>query len=381
MTCPVCSAAETREFLVRESVPVHQNLVMATAEAAASIARGRLAMRICPSCGFAFNAAFDAGLLAYGDDYDNTQSHSPSFRAYLDELVAHLVTTRGVQDARIVEVGCGKGYFLREVVAAHPGNRGWGFDPSYLGPEVDLDGRLQFRRELYGPAHESVTADVVICRHVIEHVADPVALLRSVRAALASSPRARVVFETPCLEWILRGLVSWDLFYEHCSLFTAASLRTAFERAGFAVESVKHIFGGQYLWLEARLAPAPTDAPTREPGEVVALADAFAGDEQRWRAMWTERLRGGDRVAVWGAGAKGVTFTNLVDPTRALIDCVVDLNPRKQGQFLPGTGHPIIAPGDLATRSVRRAVLMNPNYRAENERLLAELGLTVALED
>jgi len=202
--------------------------------------------------------AFDTRLLEYGDDYDNTQSHSPSFKAYLDMLVQHLVEQRGVGGARVVEVGCGNGDFLRRLVAADSTIQGWGFDPSHVGPETELDGRLRFRRELYGPGCEATHADVVVCRHVIEHVADPLALLATVRAALERSPQARVFFETPSLEWILHHRVSWDLFYEHCSLFTEQSLATAFTRAGFRTVEVSRSFGDQYLWLEARLETDPS---------------------------------------------------------------------------------------------------------------------------
>ena len=50
----------------------------------------------------------------------------------------------------------------------------------------------------------------------------------------------------------------WDFFYEHCSYFNAQSLQTAFEVAGFHVKRVAHVFGEQYVWLEATLA---TDKP------------------------------------------------------------------------------------------------------------------------
>jgi hypothetical protein len=90
-------------------------------------------------------------------------------------------------------------------------------------------------------------------------------------------------------------------------------------------------------------------------------------------------MRRAGRVAIWGAGAKGVTFAGLVDPEAELIDCVVDLNPRKQGCFIPGTGHPIVGPDELASRGVSTAVLMNPNYRRENEAILSRLGLNLEL--
>lgn len=377
MSCPVCGATEVA-FLTRTQVPVHQNLIMKTFEAARAIRRGTLEMAVCEACGFAFNRAFDASLLAYGDDYDNTQDHSPSFKSYTDGLVERLVGL-GVRDARVVEVGCGKGQFIQRLVEAAPNTVGWGFDPSYVGPEELLQGRLKFRREFYGPGCESLLADVVVCRHVIEHVANPLVLLEAVRAALALSPDARVFFETPSLDWILENVVVWDLFYEHCSLFTPGSLQTAFERAGFEVSEIATTFGGQYLWAEARVTSHPR-TPELRPGNTPELARRFAREEARLVAQLQRSLTG-PRTAIWGAGAKGVTFANLADPTGTLIDCVVDLNPHKQGHFMPGTGHPIVAPAALEERGVKRAILMNPNYRDENQRLLAELALDIALDD
>jgi SAM-dependent methyltransferase len=360
-------------------VPVHQNLIMKTIEAARAIRRGSLEMVFCEACGFTFNRAFDATLLEYGDDYDNTQGHSPSFKSYTDGLVERLVGL-GVRDARVVEVGCGKGHFIHKLVESAPNTVGWGFDPSYVGPDEMLDGRLNFRREFYGPGCESLLADVVVCRHVVEHVEDPMALLGSVRAALARSPDARVFFETPSLDWILENVVVWDLFYEHCSLFTPGSLRTAFERAGFEVSEIATTFGGQYLWVEARVTSQP-QAEELRPGKTPELARRFAREEARLVEQLKGSLSGAPRTAIWGAGAKGVTFANLADPTCTLVDCIVDLNPHKQGHFMPGTGHAIVAPEALKERGVKRAILMNPNYRDENQRLLAELGLDIALDD
>ena len=78
---------------------------------------------------------------------------------------------------------------------------------------------------------------------------------------------------------------------------------------------------------------------------------------------------------MWGAGAKGVTLANLVDPACSLIDCVVDLNPQKQGRFLPGTGHPIVAVSDLRERAISGVVLMNANYETEINGIAAASGL------
>ena len=383
-TCPVCEGQELSPFLQRNQVPVHQNLVVTTQNAARSVTRGVLDLVACEHCGFIFNRAFDLSRLAYGEDYDNTQSCSAYFDDYLDQLVEDLVVRQGLNNCTIVEVGCGKGQFLHKLVSfPDANNKGFGFDPSYVGLDTDLDGQLVFRRCYYDDSCTDVVADVVICRHVIEHVPEPMALLRSVRMALKQSPHARVFFETPCVDWILRNKVVWDFFYEHCSLFTKESLSAAFVKAGFTVERVEHVFGGQYLWLEARVTDTVLPAAQSQP-ETAALARVYGKDEEHLNRQWRARLselKACGNIALWGAGAKGATFANLVDPEGLLIECVVDLNPNKQGRYIPGTGHPIVAPAELAQRHVKSAVLMNPNYRVENLRLLAEADIKLDLID
>ena len=380
--CPVCGAPSESPFLVRSGVPVHQNLVLRDEAAARALVRGELALHACDACGFLFNAAFSPSLLSYGAHYDNTQSCSPAFEAYVEDLAAHLVDERGLRGARIVEIGCGKGGFLRALIRRDPGNRGIGFDPSYAGADSDEAGRIRFERRFYDQSCANLEADAVVCRHVIEHVPDPVALLRLVRATLGDS-RAQVFFETPCVEWILANEVIWDFFYEHCSYFTRGSLQTAFERAGFAVDSIRHAFGGQYLWAEARPAPDAV-VPRLEPGRVPQLARRFSTHEAAHVTALRHRVEAlthDGPVAMWGAAAKGVTLANLIDKDRQLIACVVDLNPNKHGGRLPGTGHPIVSPHDLGAWHVRTAVMTNPNYVEENARLLRDAALDVRLID
>jgi len=380
--CPVCNSNLIAPFLVRGSVPVHQNLVMADIISAIQINRGNLTLAVCEDCGFIFNQDFDGSKLSYGKEYDNTQTYSPSFESYISELARSLIYDKNIQNCSVVEVGCGKGSFLRKLVESEEwGNTGYGFDPSYVGAETIFDGRLKFEKRYYDSECANIHADVVVCRHVIEHIPDPLSLLFSVGQALVHSPNARVFFETPCVEWILRNQVIWDFFYEHCSYFTAESLATAFEVSGFQVKSVDHIFQGQYLWLEATI-PAQKPAVTKKPALISILANQFATSERELIGKWEikiQKLASQGKVALWGAGAKGVTFANLIDPDRKWIDCIIDLNPNKQGKYIPGAAHPIVSYQDIANRGITTAILMNPNYYQENLLLLKASNLNIDL--
>jgi hypothetical protein len=223
-------------------------------------------------------------------------------------------------------------------------------------------------------------ADIVICRHVIEHVADPMRLLREIRSLV--NPGVRLFFETPCADWIIRNQVFWDLFYEHCSLFTMPSLFRAFTTAGFVVNRIRHVFGGQYLWLEAGLGGTQEISPLTTDLAHRALDFGRRRREliDRWRSLLAPS-KARSNVVVWGAGAKGTTFCNLTDPQAQLIRSVVDINPHKQGRFLAGTGHRIINPTQLRANTTDAVFVLNPNYLDEVRQTLDSLMLAVPVID
>ena len=75
-------------------------------------------------------------------------------------------------------------------------------------------------------------------------------------------------------------------------------------------------------------------------------------------------------MAIWGAGSKGVAFTNAVAPDVQ----VIDVNPRKRGRYVPGTGVAVSSPTDLAG-TIDTVLVMNGLYLEEIERAGTEVGL------
>ena len=376
--CPICEGTSFICFLYRERVPVHQNFLFDSVEDARGIARGTLDLQLCTSCGFVFNTAFDSRLLDYGPRYENAQTFSLHFSSHVSGLVHSLVQERGVRNGRVLEVGCGNGKFLFDLLS-HPDNRstGVGFDPAYSGPSEMLDGRLRFDPSFFGSG-SGLSADVIISRHVIEHIERPVEFLRSIREGIGETKGARLFLETPCVSWILQHRVIWDFFYEHCSLFTMESLALALQRAGFHCIARQHVFGGQYLWLESIAQPAqpePIDASC-----TLRFAEQFAAGyaelSERWMQLVKDLAVNGPTF-VWGAGAKGVTFSNLIDPDARYIKGIVDINPAKQGMYLPGTGHRILGPAEAVAAGARHVLVLNPNYEAEVVQCVRDLAPSV----
>jgi len=384
--CPLCANLFPQLFFERRDVPVHQNRACPSAEEARQFRRGDLLLSFCPDCGFVFNSAFDPGSLSYSADYENTQTCSPCFRQYLSNLVSSLVTKYELRDKVIIEVGCGKGDFLR-LLCKDGRNRGIGFDPTYVGPETAEGRAVQFVRDFYDSHQTQYAPDFVCCRHVIEHVQSPLEMLRAVRQAIGDRLNSTVFFETPALPWTLNSLAFWDLFYEHCSYFTEQSLAWAFEQTGFRVLEAGTAFDEQYLHIEAKPAPtggAPGGSRPRSTPELWPKIQAFlAGVEQQTKAC-EEKIDAFSQAggcAIWGAAAKGTTLANVLDPQNQRVRFLIDINPAKQGKYVPGTGHPILSPEHLRDRTGRVAGIlnMNPSYLEENRIRLSQMGLDIPI--
>jgi SAM-dependent methyltransferase len=386
--CSVCGSPRLSTFFRAERSVVGQNFIYRSRGDALGAARGDIALAVCERCGFIANVAFDPTLVTYSSSYENTQTCSEVFRAYIEELAAYLVDRYDLNGKSLIEVGCGKGDFLR-IICRLGGNRGVGFDPSYVPTTGPPDEDLTFVQDFYGEQHAGYRADLMISRHVLEHVPSPHRFVESMRPPIKAG--GALFIEIPDSTWILRFATFWDVFYEHCSYFSPASIAYLLSNCGFDVLQVSDHFSGQYLWVEAKLASgakrrsgngAPVTAD-EDAHSTIALTESFDDRCTFRRAhvdrVVSERLNSGRRLVAWGAGAKCVTLLNTLDLGLDDIPYVVDINPKKQGGFIPGTGQEIVSPASLRDLGPDTVLVMNANYAGEIESELARLGLSAEI--
>jgi hypothetical protein len=339
------------EVIYRQSgLPLFQNKVYSTLDEALGASVGDVELVQCNRSGLVYNRLFDPSKLNYDEDYQNEQACSGVFRRHLDDVLKLILDHFGAT-SRGIEIGCGKGYFLD--MLSREGANVIGCDPAYQGDNPKI------RKEYYSSGGEIAAPDYIVLRHVLEHIPNPWDFLSSLAAD--SRPGCGIYIEVPCFNWIVEHNAFYDIFYEHCNYFTLEVLTSAFGK----VISAGRVFGDQYLYVVADLSSF--SKPENFKGQRFQPLEL-----QRSFRKILEACRSGRPLYVWGAGAKGITFANLLFREGIRIESLIDINPAKQGRFIGLSGVPISAPEQVGDAFLNADIIvMNPVYLDEIRRAVS----------
>ena len=386
--CPACGVAPMEVFHSQDELPVNSCLLLDDRNQAVGFPRGIMRLGVCRTCGFIANTAFDPQASEYSSRYEETQSFSPKFQEFAADLAKRWIDRYDIVGKDIVEIGCGKGEFL--VLMCELGeNRGVGIDPGVHPERIDgkVGERIRFEADFYNDQYGPLDADVVVCRHTLEHIAPVEEFMRTVRRGIGDRLDTVVLFELPDVLRVLKETAFWDVYYEHCSYFTPGSLARLFRRTGFDVLDISLDYDDQYILIEAmpsaeptgQTAPLPIEADLDATFEAAEhFASTFDQTMARWRSDVADVVASGGKVVLWGSGSKGVAYLTslgLVEEIRY----VVDINPFKHGKFLAGTGQLIVPPEFLKEYRPDLVVAMNPVYTDEIGAELESMGVGAKL--
>jgi SAM-dependent methyltransferase len=388
VSCPACGIPGMQTFHEQRGIPVHATIVLESREEALEHPTGDMELAWCQSCGFIGNTRFDDRLLDYTGRHEESQAFSPRFQTFAKELARRWIDRYDLTGKTVLEVGCGKGYFL-ELMLTEGVGRGIGVDPGCdPGRATSVAAnRIDWIKDYFSPIYAEANPDAIVCRHTLEHIQDVGTFLRMIRLSLGDRRDAVVLFEVPEALCILQAGAFWDVYYEHCGYFTPGSLARAFRSAGFDILRLERVYSGQYLVIEAQPRPegqaAGAALPEEElPAVVEAATAAFASTFRGRIATWRTRLRReraeGRRGAIWGGGSKGLGYLTALGPD-AGIDLVVDINPHLQGRYMPGTGQQVVGPESLRDYQPDFVIVMNSVYLEEIRAMLQGMDLTPTL--
>ena len=296
--------------------------------------------------GLVYNQAFNPSLLVYDENYQNEQACSDVFKRHLDDVAR--IMARHFLGKSIVEIGCGKGFFLEHL--SQLGFNIVGVDPAYEGDNPNII-KAYFNPEL------SLSAEVISLRHVLEHIPNPLVFLTDL--AQSNNHRGIVYIEVPCFDWICSHGAWFDIYYEHVNYFR---LQDFFRIFGNIYDS-GHFFGGHYIYIIADLGSLRR--PVCDIAACFTMPSNFTASLER--SVDLSRSYEQRRNVIWGAASKGVIFAINMLRAGCHIDAVIDINPVKQELYLPITGLRVSSPENAFRwmSALDNVFVMNSNYLSE----------------
>jgi C-methyltransferase-like protein/putative zinc binding protein/methyltransferase family protein len=334
----------------------------------------------CESCSLVQVSETIPPEVLFGRDY-------PYFSSFLPELLEHsrhhalaLLQTYALgRDSLVVEVASNDGYLLKNFLAA--GVPVLGIDPAQGPAQAARDIGVETLQAFFGAdtanqlVAEGKRADVMLANNVLAHVENINAFVAGFAILLADDGVAE--FEFPYLRDLIDAGAFDTIYHEHVFYYSLRALDPLFERHGLHLNDVQRIgIHGGSLRLTVGRKPGKTsrlEAMMREEAELgMSTLQYYKGFGQRVAELRDE-LRGllhglvakGERVAAYGAAAKGATLLNFAGIDGDVIDYVVDRNPHKVGRYMPGLRIPVRPVEALATDRPDYLLILAWNFGAE----------------
>jgi hypothetical protein len=201
---------------------------------------------------------------------------------------------------------------------------------------------------------------LILGNNVLAHVPDIHDFIEGF--ALLVPADGLATFEFPHLVNLIKNNQFDTIYHEHFSYLTISALMPIFKSHGLRIIDVEKLstHGGSVRIYVAQISSewVISDSVNR------ILQEETENDpreETIWQSLQNRTLQvkiglveelikckmNGAKVAAYGAAAKGNTLLNYCGIDSDLISYVVDLNPHKQGNYLPGSRIPIVGVEEL----------------------------------
>lgn len=304
----------------------------------------------CDKCGF---VQLDPLLEdEYYEDYLMGAPHSEQMQAYQQRQAHEFVRDFDLVGKSVKEIGSGDGCYLGHLQKA--GCEATGIEPSTKSRAIALAAGYSVE-EGYVTAERllaSAPYDAFVTRQVLEHVPDIHGFLTGIRRNLKSGAVGLV--EVPSLEKALSDRRFYDFFPDHVNYFSARTLRLALETNGFEVLEVRQDMFDEYIVAYVRRC----DHPALD--EIAATVHSLGDDLRQYVAACHAT---GRKVAIWGAGGKGLSVMASAGITD--VDLLVDSDPVKQGLVTPVTHLHVEQPEALIRHRIDAVIVTAMAYKNE----------------
>ena len=343
-----------------------------------------LRVLVCTECWLVQTGDFSGNSDLFGADYAYFSSFSTTWLAHAERYVANM-TDRFSLDAKshVLEVASNDGYLLQyfqergiPCLGVEPtASTGAAARGKGIAVIEDLFG-VRLAREL---AAQGKQADLSVANNVLAHVPNINDFVAGFPVVL--KPAGAATFEFPHLLRLVAENQFDTIYHEHFSYLSLHAVSRIFEHNGLTVFDVEELptHGGSLRVFAQRKDTVP-HATTSRVAELLKreaaagmTTNGFHADFQAKAdkvkndllAFLIEAKRAGERIAGYGAAAKGNTLLNYAGVRPDLLPWVVDRNPAKQGKYLPGSRIPIVGEAYIRDNRPDYVVILPWNLREE----------------
>lgn len=388
MKCRHCGSALHLPFLDLGSAPP-SNAYLNPAALRAPESWFPLRLLVCETCWLVQTEDHAGREALFTDDYAYFSSFSSSWLAHAQAYVQAL-QERLALNARscVVEVASNDGYLLQYVQAA--GIPCYGIEPTASTAAAARAKGIAVVERFFGVAlaQELVAngqqADLMVANNVLAHVPDINDFVGGFARLL--KPHGVATFEFPHLLRTVEGCQFDTAYHEHYSYLSLTAVQRIFAANGLVVIDVQELptHGGSLRVFAARADtaahPHATDQGAARVLQLLAIEAAaglhsadFYSEFQRQAIRVKRELlsfllhcqASGVTVGAYGAAAKGNTLLNFAGVRPDLLSYVVDKNPAKQGQYLPGSRIPIVDEAHLRADRPDVVIILPWNLKDE----------------
>jgi SAM-dependent methyltransferase len=338
---------------------------------------------VCHECFLVQLEAFETPEAIFSD-YVYLSSYSQSWvehaRRYVEMITARFDLDEGSQ---VVEIASNDGYLLQHFIKKQI--KVLGIEPAANVARIAQGKGIPTQVAFFGAgtaralAANGTRADLIVANNVLAHVPGLNDFIEGLSIML--KPGGVVTCEFPHLLRLMEESQFDTIYHEHFSYFSLLAVSKAFARHRLAVIDVEELptHGGSLRIYVAHaddrtltVGPRVADLLRREREKGLATLEpykAFGGkavaSKRKLLRFLIEAKSQGKTIVGYGAPAKGNTLLNYCGIRSDFIDYVVDLNPLKQGRYLPGTRIPIFSPDKIRETQPDYVLLLPWNLRGE----------------
>lgn len=398
MTCIACGHALS-PLMTLDDMPASAQNIPAASELAEDHPLS-LTLCQCPSCGL---VQFDTEPVDYYRDVIRAGGGTRTMTRLRHEEYARLLTAmqeHHIHGRRIVEVGCGRGEFLRmwQNLAEDPEGaaalaRDQARDPLSGQPNaaplhlVGIEHKPSLVEEANAVADKKyrvyegfATGDVrypegpfdaFVQFNFLEHQPDPCDMLRNIWHNL--KPQALGLITVPSFEYILRYNGYYELLRDHIANYTEFTLQKLLQDCGFELLSMDLVNRDT---IEAIVRKADPDelSELHYSGRLIdvsALRDSYDRLSASVNAHIDHLSESHRTMAIWGASHQGFTLA-ATTKLGGRVEYIIDSAPFKQGRFSPASHIPIVAPDYAVAHPVDEILIVAPGYTDEIAGIIRE---------